>query len=67
MCGEVATLSITPVAKGITDVLFTSGTTATVLNLPQSVKLPEWFAVEANKTYEINILDGVYGVVMSWD
>ena len=23
-------------------------------------------ALEANKTYEINIMDGAYGVVMSW-
>lgn len=66
VCGEVATLTITPVSSGITDVRFTSGTTATVLNLPQTVKMPAWFTVEANKTYEINILDGIYGAVMAW-
>lgn len=66
VCGEVSTLTITPASQGCTDVLFTSGTTPTVLNLPQTVKMPSWFAVEANKTYEINILDGVYGSVMSW-
>lgn len=66
VCGEVSTLTLTPVSSGITDVRFTSGTTATVLNLPQTVKMPSWFTVEANKTYEINILDGVYGAVMSW-
>ena len=66
VCGEVSTLTITPASQGCTDVLFTSGTTSTVLNLPQAVKMPSWFAVEANKTYEINILDGVYGSVMSW-
>lgn len=66
VCGEVSTLTITPATQGCTDVLFTSGTTPTVLNLPQTVKMPSWFTVEANKTYEISILDGVYGSVMSW-
>lgn len=66
VCGEVATLTITPAAQGCTDVLFTSGTTPTVLSLPQTVKMPAWFTVEASKTYEISILDGIYGAVMSW-
>lgn len=66
VCGEVATLTITPASQGCTDVLFTSGTTPTVLSLPNTVKMPSWFTVEANKTYEISILDGVYGAVMSW-
>ncbi len=66
VCGEVSTLTITPVTSGITDVRFTSGTTATVLSLPQTVKMPEWFTVEASKTYEISILDGIYGAVMAW-
>lgn len=66
VCGEVSTLTLTPVSSGITDVRFTSGTTATVLSLPQTVKMPDDFAVEANKVYEINILDGVYGVAMAW-
>lgn len=66
VCGEVATLTLTPVSNGITDVRFASGTTATVLSLPQTVQMPEWFSVEANKTYEINIMDGIYGVVTEW-
>lgn len=66
VCGEVSTLTITPAAQGCTDVLFTSGTTPTVLSLPQTVKMPSWFTVEASKTYEISILDGIYGAVMSW-
>ena len=66
VCGEVSTLTITPASQGCTDVVFTSGTTPTVLSLPNTVKMPAWFTVEANKTYEINILDGVYGAVMSW-
>lgn len=43
--------------------------TVTVLTLPNTVKFPDWFdptSLEANTVYEINILDGVYGVVMSW-
>ena len=66
ICGEVATLDFTPSATGICEVIFTSGTTATVLTLPQTVRLPEWFEVEAEHTYEISILDGVYGAVMVW-
>lgn len=66
VCGEVSTLTITPASQGCTDVLFTSGTTPTVLSLPNTVKMPSWFTVEASKTYEINILDGVYGSVMAW-
>lgn len=66
VCGEVSTLTITPASQGCTDVVFTSGTTPTVLSLPNTVKMPSWFSVEASKTYEINILDGVYGAVMAW-
>ena len=65
-CGEVSTISITPPAQGIIDVIFTSGTSIAVLTLPSSVKMPDWFEVEANMIYEINILDGVYGSVASW-
>ena len=69
VCGEVATLSITPPASGISIVRFTSGTTATVLTLPSTVKFPEWFdatALEADTIYELCITDGIYGAVMSW-
>ena len=69
MCGEVTTISITPPASGIIDVVFTSGTTAAVLTLPSTVKMPEWFdatELETERIYEINITDGVYGAVMSW-
>ena len=68
-CGTVSTLTITPPNTGIIDIIFTSGTTATVLTLPNTVNMPEWFdstSLEANRTYEINIVDGVYGAVMSW-
>ena len=68
ICGEVASLSFTPCASGICDVRFTSGSTATVLTLPNTVKMPEWWdgTCEPNTVYEINILDGVYGAVMAW-
>ncbi|HAE24587.1 MAG TPA: hypothetical protein DCG33_04540 [Prevotellaceae bacterium] len=67
VCGEVATLDITPCASGICDIVFTSGSTATVLTLPNTVKFPDGtFTPEANTTYEINIMDGVYGAVMAW-
>ena len=69
ICGEVSTLSITPPQSGIVDVIFTSGTTATVLTVPNTVKFPAWFDptdLEASKTYEISILEGTLGAVMSW-
>ena len=67
ICGEVATLDFTPCATGICDVVFTSGNAPTVVTLPNTVKFPDGsFVAEADTTYEINILDGVYGAVMAW-
>lgn len=67
ICGEVSTLDITPCVSGICDIVFTSGSTATVLTLPNTVKFPDGdFVPEADTTYEINIMDGVYGAVMTW-
>ena len=69
VCGEASTLSFTPPASGISIVRFTSGTTATVLTLPSTVKFPEWFdptTLETDTIYEICITDGIYGAVMSW-
>lgn len=67
ICGEVATLDFTPSQTGICDVVFTSGSTPTVVTLPSTVKFPDGeLTIEANTTYEINILDGVYGAVMAW-
>ena len=69
VCGEVSTLSFTPPASGISIVRFTSGTTATALTLPSTVKFPEWFnptTLETDTIYEICITDGIYGAVMSW-
>lgn len=69
VCGTVSTLSFTPSATGICDVIFTSGSTATVLTVPSTIKWPDWFnpaSLDANTTYEINIMDGVYGAVAAW-
>ena len=67
VCGEVTSISITPPQTGIIDVIFTSGSTVAVVTLPNTVKMPDWYSIEANRTYEINIMDGVYGAVMSWE
>ena len=69
VCGEVSTLSLTPPASGSMDVIFESGSTATVLTVPNTVKWPAWFdatSLEADTTYEILITDGIYGSVMTW-
>lgn len=72
VCGEVATLTVTLPASGIVDIVFESGSTATVLTItpPTGVTL-KWAggfdpsALDANTTYEINICDGL-GVAASW-
>ena len=67
ICGEVATLDFTPCATGICDIFFVSGSTPTVVTLPNTVKFPNGeFVAEADTAYEINILDGIYGVVTAW-
>lgn len=65
--GELASLTVSSLpSEGIVDILFTSGTTATVVSLPNTVKMPSWFSVGASMTVEISILDGVYGSVQTW-
>ena len=73
VCGECSTLAITVPATGIIDVLFTSGATATVLTVtPPTGMTMKWAngfdptALEANTTYEINIMDGCLGVACAW-
>ena len=66
-CGEVLSLTVTPPESGTIDFRFTSGSTPTVLTLPSTVKMPEWWVeVEANTVYEMCITDGVYCGVMTW-
>lgn len=75
ICGECSTLSITAPASGCIDVVFESGSTPTVLTVTSSktgvtaIKWANGFdptSLEADTTYEINILDGEFGVVGSW-
>ena len=70
ICSDtVSTLSLTPPASGSMVVRFHSGSTATVLTVPNTVKFPAWFDytdLDASTTYELIITDGVYGGVMSW-
>ena len=69
VCGELTELTITPPSNGTMVVRFTSGTTPTVLSIPNTVKFPDWVdlsTLEASTTYEIMITDGVYGGVMTW-
>ena len=66
---EVSTLSFTPCAEGVCDVIFASGSTPAVLTVPNTVLWPDWFdptALAANTIYELNVLDGVYGTVCVW-
>lgn len=66
ICGEILSLDFTPCASGICEVIFTSGSSVTVLTLPETIKMPKWFEVETDHTYEISVVDGVYGAVMVW-
>ena len=68
VCGEVSTLDFTPPASGICDVVFTSGSTPTVLTVPSTVKWANGFDpsnLDADTTYELNIMDGL-GVAGVW-
>lgn len=68
-CGEVTSISITPPSSGGVDVFFTSGSTPALLTVPNTVVWPEWFdatTLDTNTVYEILIIDGTYGSVMTW-
>ena len=73
VCGEVLTLNITVPSTGIIDIIFTSGSSPTVLTItPPTGMTMKWVnnfdpaILEANATYEINIMDGYLGVVGKW-
>ena len=73
ICGEVLSLNITVPSTGIIDVIFTSGSSPTVLTItPPTGMTMKWSndfnpaILEANATYEINIMDGCLGVVGIW-
>jgi hypothetical protein len=44
---------------------FLSGSAAPTLTMPNTVTMPDSFTVEANKRYEVDVLNG-YGAVVSW-
>lgn len=74
VCGEVSTLDIILPASGIVDVVFTSGSTPTVLTVTPptgvTVKWANGFdqtALEANTTYEIRILNGQFATATAWN
>lgn len=65
-CGELSALTLSGFpASGAFVLVFTSGTQATTLTVPQSLNMPAAFTVEANTRYEINVLDG-YAVCAGW-
>ena len=73
VCGECSTLTIVTPASGIIDVVFESGSTPTVLTVtPPTGMTMKWAggfdptSLDANTVYEVNIMDGVYGVVGKW-
>lgn len=74
ICGEVSTLSVTVPASGCVDIVFESGSTATVLTVTSAktgVSAIKWAngwdgTCEANTVYEINVLDGEFGVMAAW-
>lgn len=69
ICGECSTLSFTPAASGISGVIFESGSTPTVLTVPNTVIWPGWFdptSLETDTIYELSVVDGIYGVVCAW-
>lgn len=66
VCGELTALTVTSSpSSGSWSVRFTSGSTATVLTMPNTVVMPDGFDVEASTVYEINVLDN-YALVASW-
>ena len=46
-------------------VQFTSGSTAATIGFPQTVKFPDTFTIEANKTYQVSIINNL-ALVQSW-
>lgn len=67
--GELVSLEITSFpGDGIVDIIFNSGTTPTILVLPQTAIVPEWFdptELAANTSYELSIVDNRI-ITMEW-
>lgn len=73
VCGECSTLTVTTPATGVVDIVFESGSTPTVLTVtPPTGMTMQWAngfdptTLEANATYELNVLNGCLGVCVSW-
>ena len=65
-CGICSSLTITSFpAEGSFLVTFTSGSTATVLTVPETLVMPDGFTVEANTRYEISVRNG-YALCAGW-
>lgn len=65
-CAELVSLTISnPPATGTYSIVFTSGSTATLIPTPSSVLGLESFTPVANTIYEINVLDN-RAVIGSW-
>lgn len=59
VCGELTSLTVSSCpASGFWTIEFESGSTATTTSFPNTMKGLDSFAAEANKVYEINVLDG---------
>lgn len=70
-CDVVDSITIHQPAVGITDIIFTTNSTTTILNVDTGVIWPGVTAgqtptLEPNTIYELNIMDGKYGVMTSW-
>lgn len=68
--GALTALTITlnaPASGGLAQYHFdfNSGSTAPTLTMPNTVTMPDSFTVEANKRYEVDVLNS-YGAVMAW-
>ena len=69
VCGTVTALNFTPSGTGICDVVFSCGSTPAELTVPNTVMFPDWFDptdLQEYTTYELNILDGIFGAVGVW-
>lgn len=68
--GDLTALTITLTAPASGDLAhyhfdFSTGSTAPTVTIPSAVTMPSGFSVDANKVYEIDILNG-RGVYQSW-
>lgn len=61
------TITLNPTTRAYAQYHFTfvSGATAVTLSIPGTIRMPDGFSVEANKTYEMDFLDGL-GLCACW-